>query len=103
MTDFKEKLIEVKKLYLKLLSQYIDNWYFENYSHEISAMEISIALMELAVYKNRAINRNEEIWFTNGYHLSYILLDEWEVLLNAYKDLINEVKRVNFFRVIPES
>ena len=96
--ELQNHLKNIKKSYLNLLQENIDNWYDDNYAHVLSSMEISISLIELALYEKRIIKEEEKLWFHNDYQLSFILLDKWNELLNDYNDLIKEFKKTEYWK-----
>ena len=70
-------------------------------SIHINAYEIAICLVEFSLNTNphRQISIEEEQWFKAGRYIDLILGNsEWSDLSDLYYRILDEVKRLNYFR-----
>lgn len=91
----------VRKTLRKRLTEY-RNYKLESgteTSIHINAIEMALGLVEYAIEKERPIQKEEEVWFDAGMPVYRVLeSSEWEDISGLYNQLVEHVKKMNFFR-----
>lgn len=65
----------------------------------IANIYMAISLFELGMLVNRPISQEEEFYFSGSYFVSRFVCDnEFRKLSNLYDEIIDKVKKSNYFR-----
>jgi hypothetical protein len=68
-------------------------------STHLNAVDIVLALAELAIRDKRPISKEEENWFRAGMYLSYVFDgSEWEDIPVGFEKIAEATKKANYFR-----
>ncbi|MBC6490648.1 hypothetical protein ACFSQD_18165 [Flavihumibacter stibioxidans] len=68
-------------------------------STDLNAVDIVLALVDLAIKDKRAIKKEEENWFRAGLYLSYVFSgSEWEDIPEEFEKIVYATEKLNYFR-----
>src|SRR5690242_8511378 len=68
-------------------------------STHLNAVDIVLALTDMAVKDHRPITHEEEQWFRAGMYLSYVFEgSEWQDIHVKFDEIVKAVERSNYFR-----
>ena len=73
------------------LNEYKKSPLFNNkiLKRDILAIEIALCLFEMAIYCDRNITKDEEIWFEGSFYLAQDITGEWEDITKLYGQIAN--------------